>query len=182
MFSIKNLVFGIAIFFLTMFVGIYGINTFYEKAPQYDDFCNQTLGNVYFNNSADCVAAGGVWNAYQGQQKPIPAEGYCDLYYKCNQDFTAAEEKYYKKVFLITLPLGIIIIALGALVFGLEFVGAGLMFGGVGIIIYGVGGFWRFADDWLKFTLSLIGLIIIIAIGYYFNMRLRKKTNSSPYL
>ena len=131
MFSIKNLVFGIAIFFLTMFVGIYGVNTFYDKAPQYDDFCNQIRGDIYFNNSADCVAAGGVWNAYQGQQKPIPAEGYCDLYYKCNQEFTDAEEKYYKKVFLITLPLGIIIIALGALVFGLEFVGAGLMFGGI---------------------------------------------------
>ena len=175
MFSIKNLVFGIAIFFLTMFVGIYGVNTFYEKAPQYDDFCNQTKVNIYINNSADCVGAGGVWNAYQGTQKPTPAEGYCDLYYKCNQEFTDAEEKYYKKVFLITLPLGIIIIALGALVFGLEFVGAGLMFGGVGIILYGVGGFWRFADDWLKFTLSLIGLIIVIALGYWFAKRTIKK-------
>jgi len=64
------------------------------------------------------------------------------------------------------LPLGIIIIAIGALVFGLEFVGAGLMFGGVGIIVYGVGGFWRFAQDWLKFSLSAVGLVILIYLAY----------------
>jgi membrane protein implicated in regulation of membrane protease activity len=77
-------------------------------------------------------------------------------------------------VFFIALPLGIVIIAIGAIVFGLEFVGAGLMFGGVGLIIYGVGGFWRFAQDWLKFTLSAIGLVIVIYLGYRFNKMVRR--------
>ena len=172
--SIKNFVFGVAIFLLTMFVGIYGINTFYDKAPQYSDFCNDTKMNVYVNNSADCVNLGGDWIAYQGIEKPTP-EGYCDFYSKCGQQLTDAESKYFKTVFLIALPLAIVIIALGSIIFGLEFVGGGLMFGGVGILIYGVGGFWRFADDWLKFTLSLVGLVVLIWVSYYVNKRMHNK-------
>tara|TARA_Y100000034_G_C6749373_1_gene332976 strand:+ start:263 stop:556 length:294 start_codon:yes stop_codon:yes gene_type:complete len=83
----------------------------------------------------------------------------------------SAQEKYSKNLFLIALPLGIVIIALGAFVFGLESVGAGLMGGGVGIILYGVGAFWRFADDWLKFILSLIGLVAVIGLAYWFNSK-----------
>jgi len=76
---------------------------------------------------------------------------------------------------LITLPLGIAIIILGTLIFSLESVGAGLMGGGVGLILWGVTGFWEFAEDWLKFLLSLVGLIILIALAYYFNRKLIKK-------
>tara|TARA_Y100000296_G_scaffold87409_1_gene133207 strand:+ start:2800 stop:2970 length:171 start_codon:yes stop_codon:yes gene_type:complete len=45
------------------------------------------------------------------------------------------------------------------------------MGGGVGIILYGVGAFWRFADDWLKFILSLVGLIAVIVMAYWFNSK-----------
>ena len=73
------------------------------------------------------------------------------------------------------MPLGIIIIAAGALIFGLEAVGAGLMGGGVGVILWGVGGFWQFAQNWLKFVLSLLGLIILIWLAYYFNKKFGEK-------
>ena len=175
MFSIKNLVFGIAIFLLTMFVGIYGINTFYGKGPDYKDYCPMYLGN-----ETACSSLGGTWVPNGGevvtapQPKPV-TRGYCDYdYTKCQKDFDSADEKYWKGVFFIALPLGIVIIGIGALAFGLEFVGAGLMFGGVGIIIYGVGGFWRFAQDWLKFTMSAVGLVIIIFLGYWFNKKMRR--------
>jgi hypothetical protein len=156
-----------------MFVGIYGINTFYSKGPDYNDFCPQYLGN-----ETACAAVGGNWAASGTEVmngKPAPVGNYCDYDYSiCQKNYDNADEKYWKTVFFIALPLGIVILAVGALIFGLEFVGAGLMFGGVGIIIYGVGGFWRFAQDWLKFTLSLIGLVIVIYIGYWFNKRMRR--------
>jgi len=173
MVSIKNFAFGFAIFLLTMFVGIYGINTFYGKGPSYEDFCPMYLGN-----ETSCVNAGGTWmgsgtEVFEG--KPTPVGNYCNYdYTSCQKRADDASEKYWRIVFFITLPLGILIIAIGALVFGLEFVGAGLMFGGVGIIIYGVGGFWRFAQDWLKFTLSAIGLIIVIYLGYWFNRKMKR--------
>ena len=83
--------------------------------------------------------------------------------------------KYAKSVFLIAVPIGILIIILGALMFGLDFVGAGLMGGGVGVILYGVGGFWQFAEDWIKFLLSLVGLVILIWFAYWFDKRSFKK-------
>jgi len=178
MISIKNIVLGIAIFILTMFVGIYGISALYEKAPQYDHYCPS---NINFNQSS-CEAGGGVWvnNTVQyavdkgGAPRAIPiAEGgYCNYdYTKCQNEFNNATEKYHMKVFFVAVPLGVVVIAVGALAFGLETVGAGLMAGGVGILIYGIGGYWQYTKDWLRFLISFVGLVIVIWLAYYANRR-----------
>lgn len=178
MVSVKNLVLGIAIFILTISVGIYGINTIYGKAPDYNKYCPSII------TQQQCSDADGEWinNTYPPQVaggKSIPAEGgYCQYdYQKCQNEYDNAQEAYSRNLFLIALPLGIIMIAIGALVFGLEAVGGGLMAGGVGIILYGVVDYWRFAQDWIKFGLSLVGLIILIWIAYYINkkMNIKKK-------
>ena len=169
MVSIKNIVFGIAIFFLTMFVGIYGISTLYEKAPDYNDYC------PVINVESECIAHGGIWNNYSYEGNPaktVPAQpGYCDIYQKCSKEWDSAQEKYHRKVFFVALPLGIIVIAIGALAFGLEAVGAGLMAGGVGILLYGAGGYWQYAKDAIKFILSLIGLVVVIWLAYFINRK-----------
>lgn len=170
--SLKNVVIGIAIIILTISVVITGINIFLDK-PEYSDFCDEFKTPEVINNSEQCEAIGGQWNPDIGPRS-VGSEGYCDRDFTCRQEGEVAREKYSRTFFLITLPLGIAIIALGALVFGLEAVGAGLMGGGVGIILWGVGGFWRFADDWLKFLLSLVGLVILIWLAYYFNKKFEK--------
>jgi hypothetical protein len=183
MVNIKNIVIGIAIFILTLSVGIYGIGTLYGDEPQWNDYCPQ------INTITECIDAGGKWinNTYVNPDgsfsipadgsKPIPVkeDGYCDNYEKCNKELEDAQRKYSKKVFLTVLPLGIAIIAAGAIIFGLEAVGSGLMAGGVGIIIFGISRFWRFTEDWLKFVLSLVGLIVVIWLAYYANKKWWKK-------
>ena len=173
MINIKDLIFGIAIFILSLFVGIYGISTLYGESPAYEDYCPANL-----INQSVCESEGGVWaNNTQivqdrdGNVKAISVGGgYCQYdYTSCQEEWDNAQEEYYRKVFFTALPLGIFMIFLGAYVFGLESVGAGLMFGGVGSIIYGTGMYWRFTDDLLKFLISLIGLIILIAFAYWFN-------------
>ena len=172
--GIKNIVLGVAIFFLAMFVGIYGISTLYEKAPQYEDYCPQ------INSEQQCIANNGTWVNYTNEVidgraiKPVPG-GYCDNYQKCSKEWDTAQENYRRKVFIVAIPLGVIVIAIGALVFGLEAVGAGLMAGGVGIILYGAGGYWQYAKDAIKFVLSLLGLIIVIWLAYYINRKWGKK-------
>lgn len=174
--NIKNILLGIAIFFLTLFVGIYGISTLYGKEPMYDVYCKT------ISNSSSCTQEGGRWINYSNSENiepryakpssPSIENGYCEIYYdKCNKELNIAQEKYRVKVFFIALPLGIIIIALGAIFFGLESVGAGLMAGGVGIIIYGVGGYWQYTKDWLRFLISLAGLVVVIWLAYYANRR-----------
>lgn len=173
--SLKNVVLGIAILILTIFVVVYGIGTFYEK-PEYSDFCAEFKTAEVIETEAQCVAIGGKWNSYEEVKTPeMTTTGYCDRDYECRQEYEDAMKKYYKNLFLMTLPIGIVIIVLGAMIFGLETVGAGLMGGGVGVILYGVGGYWRYSENLLKFILSLIGLAVVIWFSYFYNKRLGKK-------
>jgi len=175
--NIKNIVMGFAIFILTLSVGIYGISTLYGKGPEYNTYCPSV------NTFQQCTDANGKWINYSNiENNPKIANGengYCEYdYMLCQKKYDDANRIYERTVFFIALPLGIIIIAAGALIFGLASVGGGLMFGGVGIILYGVGSFWQYADDWLKFVLSLVGLIIVISLAYYANNKWNSQDNN----
>ena len=175
MLNIKNIIFGIAIFILTMFVGIYGLSTLYHEAPKYNDYCPENL-----INQTMCESEGGVWventqlvaDERDGIKAVPVAGGYCQYdYTPCQKELEDAEKVYFKKIFLTSLPLGVLIVLAGALIPGLESVSAGLMLGGTGMIVYGTGTYWRFTDDWMKFVLSLAGLIILISAAYWFNKK-----------
>lgn len=171
--SLKNIILGIAIIILTISVAVYGINIFYDR-PEYSDFCEEFKTAEVIDNQQRCEEIGGKWNG-DGIPRPVAdgksVSGFCDRDYTCRMELEDAQKKHSRNIFLIALPLGILVIALGAFVFGLEAVGAGLMGGGIGIILYGTGGFWRFADDWLKFVLSLVGLVALIWLAYWFNSK-----------
>ena len=175
--NIKNFVLGIAIIVVTISVVIYGINTFYEN-PKYENFCGEYKTQEIINNSVKCGEIGGMWNSYGEIPKPVNGEtitGYCDRDYTCRQEYDDASKSWSRNIFIIAIPLGIIIIAIGALGFGLESVGAGLMGGGVGTILYGIGNYWRYTENWLRFIISLIGLIVLIWLAYYANNKWMKK-------
>ena len=191
--TLKNVVIGIAIMILTISVVIYGVYTFYS-GPEYEDFCSDfgrpvpvegdsvvcpavcvplyeiQNGECVFNDCGSGCGPDGLNSFRELSQCEVALTGN-----NCYDVYEEAREGYSRNIFLIALPIGIAIVALGALVFGLEAVGAGLMAGGVGIILWGVGGFWRFAQDWLKFILSLAGLVILIWLAYYFNKKFNKK-------
>ncbi len=166
--SIKNVVIGIAIVILTIFVVVYGIGMFYER-PEYTDFCP----DVYqINTKAECINAGGVW--YEGESESESA-GHCEADISCYDEYDEAQESYSRNIFLITLPLGIVLIIAGIVIFGLETVGAGLAGGGIGILLWGVGGYWMYGSNLLKFLLSLVGLVAVIWLAYWFNKKSGKK-------
>jgi len=167
--SLKNVVMGIVIIILTISVVVYGVNVFYEE-PNYTDFCGEFKTAEIIETAERCEEIGGNWAPYVSPRVVNGVDGYCDRDFTCRQEYEDARGTYSRNLFLITLPLGIAIIAAGALIFGL-----GIMGGGVGIILWGVGGFWRFADDWLKFVLSLIGLVVVIWLAYYVNKKFEGK-------
>jgi|SRR3989344_6672910 len=179
--SIKNIVLGLAILILTIIVGITGILTLYGNGPQFDNFCsNRPMQPI--ETQQQCVDVGGQWQFYDtiSGVKAVPsvdgtvANGWCDFYYECNKKLNEASKSYHKKVFLTALPLGVIVIIIGAIIFGLEAVGAGLMLGGIGIIFFGVTGYWQFTENWMKFALSLFGLVVVIWLTYYWNNRIER--------
>lgn len=188
MISIKNIVFGIAIIVLTMFVTVYGINTFYSE-PEYSDFCSEGRPFPKLVDGEDricpavCVQmyeiknSACVFNSCGSGCGPDSINSFdtlaqCEIVSSgknCYKLLDEANKVYSRNVFLIALPLGILIIVLGAYLFSLEAVGVGLMAGGAGTLIYGSGGYWRYADNWLKFVLSLVGLVALIIFAYWFN-------------
>jgi hypothetical protein len=173
--NVKNIVLGIAIFLLTLFVGMYGIRALYSHEPQYDDYCKP------INTPNECFAINGTWQNMTDKVVPSPMNGgkvvpiengYCNYDYNiCTNDYNKAEENYRIRIFYTAIPLGVIVIAIGLIFFGLESVGAGLMAGGVGILIYGVSGYWRYSSDFIRFLISLLGLIVVIYLAYYANKK-----------
>jgi hypothetical protein len=196
MVNVKNIIIGLAIFILTMFVVIYGVYSFYPQ-PQYEDYCSDLRfpfpmdkgendsvcpavcvelyeineqGICEFNECGSGCGADGISRFQTYEQCQIVADGKT-----CYDEYDKASEQWSKVVFFIALPLGIILLAVGVFAFGLETVGAGLALGGVGIIIWGVGGYWRYSENLLKFLLSLVGLVIVIWLAYYFNKKSERK-------
>jgi len=196
MLNIKNLVFGIAILILTMFVAIYGINTFYPS-PDYNDFCSDARVPA-LEKGGDLVCPAVCVPMYEIKEVQCvtePCDPVCELNScgsgcgpdglnsfdtleqceiavsgkNCYDLYDDAREVYSRKVFMLAIPIGILIIAAGAYLFSLEAVGAGLMAGGAGTLVYGAGGYWEYADNWLKFVLSLVGLVALIGFAYWFN-------------
>lgn len=176
--SLKNIIIGIAIIILTISVVVYGVNTFYNR-PEYSNFCEASHTGEVINTQIRCDKVGGKWSSYDypvsEREEIIKSTGSCDRDFICRESYDKAREKYSRNVFFVTIPLGILIIVLGAVVFGLEAVGAGLMGGGVGTMLFGIGGYWQYTQDWLKFILTLISLIVLIWFAYWFNKKYEKK-------
>jgi len=177
--KLKEVLLGIAILVMTIFVTYYGINTIFPS-PDYNNFCNGNVSYDSVNTSAGCEANGGKWNPTYSTEpaKTIPT-GYCDVQYQCGLDYNSANKIRSRNVFLIALPIGIAIIILGAFFFGLEAVGAGLMGGGVGTLIYGAGAYWQYTENLVRFSISLVGLAILIFLAYFFNKKFSKKNKKS---
>lgn len=174
--KIKNLLIGIAIVVLTALVVGYGIETFYPT-PDSNKYCDYSRPYQEIINQTDCEAAGGKWNPQDIQciKAPCP-QGYCDMYYTCNQQYQGDMKNYSRNLFVITTIIGIILIVLGAILFNLEAVGAGIMGGGIVIIIYGAMRYWPNANNMFRFIISVIGLIIVISLGYWINREVKKES------
>lgn len=177
--NLKNILLGIAIIILTSFVAIYGILTFYGESPQWDKYCiNIRPTNYEINTSSECTALGGTWNPQYNDKYTAPiktAPGYCDLYYECNQKLSDAQKIYSRNLFIITVPIGIILLVLGGYLFALEAVGGGIMGGGIITLIYGAGSYWPNAGNAFRFVISLIGLALVIIFAYWLNKKLEEE-------
>jgi hypothetical protein len=182
---------GIAIIF-AFFIG-FGINTFY-KSPKYDDYCiRENFREI--KNETNCIQANGKWTSYDYYEKPMPVnkqltcskieenntniilncnffeekfinEGYCDLYFTCNEEFQKKREEYNRNVFILTTIIGLIAFVCGVILLKVESVGSGIMSGSILIMIYGTFRYWEQASDIIRFILLGIVLTALIYLGY----------------
>lgn len=170
MINLKGIIFGVAVFILTLFVSIYGVNSIYDK-PEYADFCSGEVLKLQTMDEASCVDVGGKWNVYRNPGGVVDIyDGYCQQDFICQKEYDLAREAYSMNLFLISVPLGILIL-IGGFYFVLEFVSVGVMVAGVGTILRGIGSYWKYSADWLRFLISLVGLVIVIWFSYRYTSK-----------
>lgn len=161
---------GIAIIF-AMFVN-YGIATFFDR-PDYNKFCPQPNQTVINWTKDSCVTAGGQWTISQPaaeKMAPIatPATtetGYCNPDFTCSKAYDEAQQKYDGASFIITVIAGLVGLALGVMI-SVESLSAGFLLGGVLNIFIATIRYWDRFNDWMRFTLLGVVLIILIWIAY----------------
>lgn len=191
--KIKIVILGIGIAIVLAFVIGFGVDTFY-KSPEYEDYCDEVKRLQVVNTKEACEAKDGEWTEFE-EVKAIPLRqnelictkisedkeevnlncrtregfegptGSCDLFSKCNKEFQEAEKPYAKNSFIIIIVLGLIAVIVGSYL-KLTSVSSGIMGGGVLVMIYAAMRFWRNLDEYLRFAVLVITLIILIWIGY----------------
>lgn len=183
--NVKNLVLGIGIFIVFMFVLHNGIRAFYP-APEYNYFCkanefispyypkgvygelNCTFSNTLREQEQQCWADEGqpVYN-YDDQGCTI---GLKECNY-CNKEFNLAQKDYNKVVFVIALIIGIIVLFVGYGILSIEPVGSALMGSGIGAIIYGTMNNWENLGNLGRFLLLLLALVLLVWIAIKINKK-----------
>ena len=158
----KNIIIvvGIAILF-ALFIG-YGIEVF-DPSPKNEDFCRQDLYEI--QEQQKCEEAGGLWQDSEEVEPVAKPRGFCNAPYKCYDDFSLAQAKHDKVVFIVAIIIGILGVITGVIL-KKDIVSTGITAGSQLLILYGTIRYWQHANDTLKFILLGIALAVLILLAY----------------
>jgi hypothetical protein len=145
--KIKEVLLGVIIGVVLLMFLVFGAKLIYES-PNYEDYCDYK--GIYEKNDT----------IIQSQ-----------LYQECESKYNEANENYSKKMFILSLIVGILIIICSVVFIEINSVSGGLMFGSLMFLIYGMGNYWRYMNDWGRFIILGVCLIALIYVGYWISKR-----------
>lgn len=158
---------------LNAFINI-GVKTFYP-GPEFEDFCG-LVENKQHDTQNSCEEAGGKWitaiNVGLERRAVAPKligedfTEYCDVTFTCRGELQDARELYDRNVFIILIVAGLLSLGIGYGISSSEAVSSGLVFGGVLSFIIGTLRYWSNMNDYSRFIILGLVLIILIWIGY----------------
>lgn len=144
-----------------------GIATFYDE-PTYEDYCPSKLWSVSYNDAASCEAVGGQWSENVDPYHPIEESkpvGYCNATFTCQEDYNTALGLYNRNVFILLTVLGAVSVIISFYLPISSAVLHGLMYGGVLSFLVGTMRYWSNMDDYLRFVVTGIVLIVLVGVG-----------------
>ena len=189
----KSVLLAIAIAIVFVFFIGFGIASFY-KTPKYEDFCGEREKFIDTVTEQTCDELGGKWNSEDfarpiariesnqllctktsekddavtlncQTQEELDNRGYCDRDFFCRGEFDDVREIYNRNVFIVATIIGIIALIVG-IVLKITSVSSGLMGGSILLIIYGIIRYWSGLQNYGRFTVMGIALIVLIWLGY----------------
>lgn len=170
-----GIVLGIIIV-LNLFMN-FGIATFYDS-PEYDKFCSAESRARLNDTKELCETNQGLWYEDNGGMTrdvklPTPAIlngekvsfGWCDVDYKCRQNFEDANDLYKRNVFITLVALGFVLLVTGFFITSQSILSVSFTYGGLLSVIIGTIRFWSEMDDYLRFIILGIALAVLILIA-----------------
>ena len=139
---------------------VFGTKLIYDE-PKYEDYCDyQEFSETdYINESY-----------------------YTQVYRECSDKYNEANKDYSKKMFIISLIFGILVIVGCTIFISTNSISGGLMFGSLMFIIYGTGRYWNYMDDLVRFIILSIALVVLIYVSYWTSKKMKdgnKRTRKS---
>ena len=179
--NVKNLVLGVGIFIVFMFLLHNGIRAFYPY-PDYKDFCNNSIIDYPYkmfptNCTYTPILQQQEQNCYQNEGQPVYQydNNGCNIAVKecdyCQKYFNDATNAHNKTVFIIAIIIGMIALILGFAILYVEPVGSSLMASGIGAIVYGTIINWVNLGYMGRFILLLVSLVLLIVIAWKLNTK-----------
>ena len=160
-----NVVFGIGISILIFIVVLLGIEVFYPR-PTVEDFGCDAIKPTF----ATCDANITVAECREIERLELSSE-----YQECWDRYTESRDIYNKNFFLVTATIGFIAIIASMYLFSMINIAAGTAFAGLALIVFGFTVGWQSADDILKFIVSLLITVVVVAFAVIVNKRYEKK-------
>lgn len=157
----------IAIFILLNVFFNVSVGLFLDE-PKYDDFCKNSYPGKEITNQETCNQFNGEWQNYAVptvNPDGTTISGYCDVYTKCQNEMNKATESYELKVFVALMVLGVITFIASLFLKTNALVGTALSLAAVLDFIIASIRYWSSANEWLRFLILLIALVILIYIA-----------------
>lgn len=137
-----------------------GLDTFCP-APDYDEYCGswERVDVWAIEDQEVCLSNGGTWNIEQDY-------AYCeDKYEDCWAAYDEARAPYDRNSFIVLTVLGTATLLLGLFVMMPMAVSNGLLYGGLLSVVIGTMRYWSNMDDYLRFIVSGVALVVLILVG-----------------
>ncbi|PIR44910.1 MAG: hypothetical protein COV10_02190 [Candidatus Vogelbacteria bacterium CG10_big_fil_rev_8_21_14_0_10_51_16] len=147
--------------------------------PRYEDFCKQEQVEREYTTQESCLAVGGQWFA-RGEEatpsngstrpvapKPFPEESrsYCNAHFTCAQEYDVVRQEYNRNIFIVLVTGGLIALLLGVYATLGTAVSLGFTWGGVLSFIIASMRYWSDMNEYLRFVLLIIVLIVLVWLG-----------------
>lgn len=157
----------IAIFVLLNVFFNVSVGLFLDEV-KYENYCKNNYPEKVINNPETCSQFNGEWQAYAAPSinaDGTTTTGYCDLYTKCQNEMNKDVESYELKVFVALMIFGLVSFVASLFLKTNYLVATALSLAAVLDFIIASMRYWSSANEWVRFTILLIALIILIYIA-----------------
>lgn len=131
-------------------------------APEYENFCPQSLTGKFINTPEECTTVGGEWYP----DTSIEAKGYCNSTATCQKEYMDVQEVYTRNVFLVFVVFGALLLVASAFLAEVPVIALGSSFAGILALVIGSIWHWSAMQEWLRVIVLGVALAGVLYLAW----------------